>query len=643
MTYMPRLLFRSCVLLLLTLPSGYGRTAATSHLGPIPAPPSDALAAAPAVLVTGVYFDPYLVGEASEAVQIQNTHDEQVSLAGWALGDGLSLVTFPPNTILSPYQRVWASRSAAAFRKEFGFQPAFEYGGNSEPSVPDMSGTPITLANDGGVVTLKDQTGHAVDAVAYGDASPGDSNWLGPSVRPIRVGGRSIEGQILSRKMQESDGLPAPDTDSANDWGQDVADNVQGKRVLYPGWDVDEFFHTVKSTEHSQIKYCVAPDNLFGCYLDEIHAARDSIRIETYALTNARLIDALVQRASAGVQVSLLLDGDALEPQGKWGCQQIEGQGGQCWFMDSKPEAQVVKRYDNLHAKWMLIDDARLAVGSENLSNDGMPSDDLSDGTSGTRGGALITDSTALVSRALRILQLDLDPANHLDIRRWGTSANDFPPLGFVPNYNNGGAGYTVRFPQPLVASGTMSLELVQCPENCLHESSALLGMVERAGAGDTVLVEQLYERKYWGDGAGSPMADPNLRLEAYINAARRGAKVQILLDSFYDNFSDARSNYETCMYVNELSASYSIQCRLGNPTGLGLHNKMVLLKHGEDGYVHIGSINGSETSSKLNRELAVEVDSSDAYEYWAKVFRYDWSASTIAPHHIYLPIILKK
>ena len=47
----------------------------------------------------------------------------------------------------------------------------------------------------------------------------------------------------------------------------------------------------------------------------------------------------------------------------------------------------------------------------------------------------------------------------------------------------------------------------------------------------------------------------------------------------------------------------------------------MVLVKVGGQGWVHTGSINGSENSSKGNRELAVQVKSTAAYEYLANVF----------------------
>jgi hypothetical protein len=89
---------------------------------------------------------------------------------------------------------------------------------------------------------------------------------------------------------------------------------------------------------------------------------------------------------------------------------------------------------------------------------------------------------------------------------------------------------------------------------------------------------------------------------------------------------------------VNDIASSegLDLECRLGNPTALGIHNKMVLVWADGKGYVHIGSINGGETSHKNNRELAIQVQSNDAYEYLASVFEYDW------PKVIYLPIVMK-
>lgn len=152
-----------------------------------------------------------------------------------------------------------------------------------------------------------------------------------------------------------------------------------------------------------------------------------------------------------------------------------------------------------------------------------------------------------------------------------------------------------------------------------------------------------LYEYPFWGSGISNPRDDPNVRLEAYLAAAKRGARVRLLLDSFYDTFSDARSNYSTCAYVNQYQNRYDIQCRLGNPAGKGIHMKLVLLQKGATGFVHLGSINGSETSNKLNRELATQAESLAAYNYWAGVFNYDWSTTTFSPHKQYLPLLFRK
>ena len=63
---------------------------------------------------------------------------------------------------------------------------------------------------------------------------------------------------------------------------------------------------------------------------------------------------------------------------------------------------------------------------------------------------------------------------------------------------------------------------------------------------------------------------------------------------------------------MDELASAegLDLQVRLGNPTHLGIHNKMVLVRIGGRGYAHVGSINGSEVSSKVNGEVTLQVPS---------------------------------
>jgi len=285
-----------------------------------------------------------------------------------------------------------------------------------------------------------------------------------------------------------------------------------------------------------------------------------------------------------------------------------------------------------------------LLTGSENLNYSSMPADDKSDGTQGNRGVWLITDAPGAVAHALDVFQHDLDPENHRDIVRWSPEHPTYgaPPPGFEPDYSSGGTAYQVRFPEPLTVTGRFAFEMVQSPDNSLRDRDSLLGMVARAGAGDTVLVQQLYEYTYWGPTAGNPQSDPNLRLEAYIDAARRGAHVRIMLDSAWDDPADPRGNSATCAYVTGIAQAegLDLRCSLANPAGTGIHNKMVLVHAGGRGYVHTGSINGSENSSKNNREFAVQVQSDAAYAYLARVFLAD-DGQVLRPW-AYLPIVVR-
>ncbi len=587
------------------------------------------------VLLYALYYDTYTTNEPEEAFALINLGGSAVQLSGWQVTDGEGTVTFPSYSFAAG-ARLWVAKTATTFRTEFGFSPDFEYGGNSDPAVPDMTGTVPALANTGDEIRLLNASSAIVDAIVYEGGNTASGGWSGAAIYPYTQGFFGEEGQILYRKLGESTGLPLPDTNTLADWAQAKDDDVLGKKVQYPGWDLEHFFFPLKTTQNASLKYVVAPDNIFEAYLAEINAANDYIYIEGYTFDNAHFADALVAKLQAGVEVKILLEGEpvnGIEDQDKWICMHIEANGGECWYMHSDAASGVHDRYSYQHAKFTIVDGQKLLTGSENLNYSSMPADDKSDGTLGNRGAYIITDSPALINHALDIFNHDLDPANHIDVRRWN-AATDSPPPGYVPYYASGGTTYPVQFPTPLSLSGNFEFEVIQSPENDLRASDALLGMVARAGAGGTVLVEQLYERKFWGPNTSDPATDPNLRLEAYIDAARRGARVRILLDSFYDDPLDVRSNTATCDYVSGIASSESLDlaCLIGDPTGNGIHNKMVLVWDGTQGWTHTGSINGSENSVKNNRELAVQIKSTDGYNYLAQVFNYDWVVSGGGP-----------
>ena len=55
----------------------------------------------------------------------------------------------------------------------------------------------------------------------------------------------------------------------------------------------------------------------------------------------------------------------------------------------------------------------------------------------------------------------------------------------------------------------------------------------------------------------------------------------------------------------------------------------MILVQTAGRGWVHVGSLNGSEASSKVNREMVFQVQSDAVFTYLAAAFWHDWQVST--------------
>jgi cardiolipin synthase A/B len=138
-------------------------------------------------------------------------------------------------------------------------------------------------------------------------------------------------------------------------------------------------------------------------------------------------------------------------------------------------------------------------------------------------------------------------------------------------------------------------------------------------------------DHKHWGNSDSNPVADPNPRLERLIDAARRGARVRILLDSLYDRPEDLRSNRATADYVHAVAASENLdmEVRLANPAGGGLHAKLVLIRLGNETWSVVGSLNGGEVSHKVNREVVLLTDLPGVFERLLEVFLHDWTLVT--------------
>lgn len=631
-----------CALAVQGMPTGAVQTAAEASLQDeppllprnyLPLIAQHSFGGPPRLVISALYYDTYRAGEPDEAFQIYNPSPWPVSLAGWRVTDGRRTVSFGAGHSLAATGRLWCTRVAVSFTLSFGFKPDCEYGGDSDPTVPDLTGAALQFSNTGGRITLIHPQDVYSDTLVYEDGNTAVPGWQGPAVYPYRPSTSfGAAGQILYRKLDQAAGLPIADTDSRADWAQDPADCADGRRTQFPGWALERFFRPQVVTEPARLQVIVAPDHSYAALSALLAAAQRSIQFEGYTFDSVQLGDVLVGRIGAGVAVTLALESappGGVTDQQRWIVQQIAQAGGKVYYFRADKTTGASKRYAYQHGKFWVLDDRLALIGSENPSPGAFPADDKSDGTYGRRGVYLATDAPSIVAGVQAYLAADIAPGRHGDVWAWNAADPTLgaPPPDFLPSYGSGGSSYKVQQPQPLQLQDVFTFQLISAPEQPMRTRDSLLGLIAQVGRGDTLLVEQLFEQTWWGAEASNVVDDPNPRLEAYLAAARRGARVRVLLDSYFDDVSSPRSNQRTVEYLNALAGveGLDLQARRRNPTGQGIHNKMILAEVGGHGWVIVGSLNGGEVSAKLNRELALKAASDAAYAYLAEVFWYDW------------------
>ena len=611
----------------------------------VPSPPP---AAPGSVLISAVHFDAYANGD--EGFRLTNVSTQLITLSNWIATDGEGLLNL--SGTLAAGQSIWIARRAVTFTQQFGFRPDYEHEADTDPLVPDLTSSNLLLG-EGDELAIREGASNWIDAVVWGAGQITDTGWLtgwlGSGVQRYRNGSIAGTGQILYRKLDEATGVIAADTDTAVDWANDRTDPLSGRKTMYPGWDLEAFWHPAWITATAHLTVAIAPDNAYRVISDLLGSARQSVKIEMHTFEHPALAGVLTQTIlDHGVSATVLLEGGpvgGIEDQERWICEQIDIAGGDCWFMINDIGADIRDRYDYVHAKMIIVDDRVVAIGTENLSPGSLPADDFSDGTLGRRGVYLVTDAPGVVARALQIWAADFDPAHHRDIHPWSAGDPKYgaPPLGFTPIYTSGGSGYTVRYLAPLSLTASLTFEVLTAPESSLRASDSLLGLIARAGPGDEIDAEQLDEPPHWGNSTSNPIDDPNVRLQALIDAASRGARVRLLLDSHFDDPSSPMSNEATRVYVESVRAisptlESNLEVRLGNPTLGGIHSKLFLFDVGGRKIVHAGSLNGGEASHKVNREIALQVESEAAHDYLRAMFEHDWTSRPRA----YLPLILR-
>lgn len=589
------------------------------------------------LLIAAAHIDSALSGEADEAILLWNVGGQAQSLAGWQLVTRSRSATFPLTTTLTVEAngRLWCAAEAALFRTSFGAEAACEWRSDSEPGAVDLDGA-LTLANGGGLIQLRNPNGQVVDTLLYGAIEEPAEGWAGLPAQRYDRGDMPSVGQVWQRKLDPHTFTPI-DSDGAGDWAGDLNDLAWGRRVRLPGWggwDASDLGRAPSGMSPATVTVLVGPEGLYQPLATYIQNAATSIDLAIYTFEHPQLAGRLADAARRGVRVRVLVEGSpagGIRPLERWCLAQIAAAGGDVRFLAVNDDAPTGARprYRFVHAKYLLIDD-RLAInGSENFSYDAFPI--LTEGAvGGRRGYYLATDAEPVVSALRQIFTADWAPDRFRDLRPFDPGHDKYgaPPEDFVlpehPIYDSTES----PFREAQTFSGEANFQVVSAPENALRPDDGLLALIARAGAGDEILAEQLYEHRNWGMTTSNPIADPNPRLEAVIAAARRGARVRILLDALFDDKASVRNNLATVAYLNTVASAegLDIEARRGNPTGGGIHAKTFLIRVGHEQWSAVGSLNGGEVSHKLNREVVLLTDMPGVFLRLSEVFWWDWA-----------------
>ncbi len=595
-------------------------------------------------------------------------------------GDGLRLLDAAGRVVDVV---VWGTGDAAIAAEGWHGEPVEPYGGGGLPSRGQVLYRKLALRTEGqedGPLGAADAVAAVAEAATSG-ASDGASDSASTIAVPPATESPSA-GAFIQRVTSAaavdaapSSALspgPVPDTDRAADWASDPRDPRLGRRVRFPGWDLEGRTRPQRTLARTSLELAIAPDGLQAFLARHWGDARRSIELLAYSFDHPELAELLAERARAGVRVRVLLDGSpvgGVEPDQRWALATMAAAGVELWWM---ARAGGVRRYRSAHAKLSVVDGLWVLIGTENPSAASAPTGGAS---FGRRGAWLATDAPAALDWAAGIVARDLDPA-HPDVQPWqardprrGAPAPGYaPPRGLLPG--------AIGAPPPRWADavrdrGVRMVEMITAPENALSDEGGLLGLVAAAGPGDTLRVAQMREARWWGDPSEGAVA-LNPRLVAYLDAARRGARVWVLLDRYFDDAEHPNSNAAAARWLNAVAATegLDLEARVGNPAGAGIHAKVVLLRLdggqersgaerpfgsrgtediraddayrtalGSDGkWVHVGSLNGSEAASKANREVALQVGSAALHDRLATVFDADWAASP--PGRVWLPVL---
>jgi len=493
-------------------------------------------------------------GRPVEYVVITN-HGPPVSLLNVTIDDGEGKVTIIKDIVLDTS----SSLGITINRTTFSYvRPNLECLQKGDDGVT-WSGR-YTLADDGDEVALL-RSDMLLDKVIYGNGQPIGEGWTGPSIGSVPKAHALVRG--------------GGDTNSSSDWMV-----VPPGRSSYPAM-----------TCQAVVEPFSVPENAVDRLLREMSQASRTVNCSLYEISDPTMVSALSACSLRGIEVNVLIEGQpvgGLSEASLNASATLLANGVRVHELRS---FESYKRYDYLHAKYMIVDSRRVVIMSENWGN----------GLHANRGWGVTLESRDVGRYFEDVFRNDLTAPIDIAPARAEGAVLPLPP---VPEAE---LDDLVRYRCEVMA--------LVAPDNAAER---LRYMIDNAR--EEILVEQLSVDDKWLEGA--------TLLTSLIDAASRGVQVRLLMGSSWgggDNpaVADALNIMAKARGLDLEARSISSYHNLSV-----MHNKGMII----DDQVVVSSINWGDTSLYQNREVGAVVTSASVASYFSSLFWQDWSTDPEYP-----------
>jgi len=527
----------------------------------------------------------------SEFMEIRNIDDSLAYLNGWTIDvtAGGTTNTYTVNQLTIPSGSsvvlandatgIWVSESSPILLENIEYL-----------SFTDVFGENILIPDSGAAIQMKDASGIISDSIVYDNGPSESDGWSGQSVTP------PLDGINMIVYVRGDGCNYLPDTDTAVDWNY--------------RWSVlgaSSFCSDNQFSGTSTITPLIGPQDGFLDLLDWINGATTSLEVHIYQMQEPRLVQALMDAASNGVEVKVLLDEGCLctniwsynDMQLQYGfASELDNAGAEVYWFGGESD----QPYLYIHSKVAVRDGNSTWMSSGNWKSSSQPAP----GVRGNVEWSVIIDNQQLADVVLQ--QMDFDTNTQLE-HITAYSSSDEPSDWTMPGVQSFSAG-GLATSYSVDASG----EVLTCPDNCITGITNLINSAYY----EVVLSQQTLDVDwYWGWGQESPV------IQSLYQAAKRGVAVRVIINGAYldDDDQDIVDLLNEVWNGTEgLDASAIVMSEDDDVSKL--HNKGIIV---DEKSVLVSSINMGSSAMNRNREMGVIIHSEIIAQVYKDAWNVDW------------------